>query len=348
LNIFLNITNKCNLSCSHCFIQKLASNNNDIIDINIYQIDEIYKKLKTILKNYPLNIIIYGGEPLLKEKEFFEYLLKHYKNNDIKYTIVTNLLNYTSDWDFIIESLFDSRICTSFDTTRVINNSYNNFVSLWYRKYIQAKNKFNVEINFLITNKFLQHSPLYWFTIIDYLQPSFFYLNHYLTNNPKDPLKTNYNQYIKFIINFSKLFHHYQHSISFYPIKNTLDYFNNYTINGYLPITGNCIDNQLVIQPNGNVGFCQFLTEYGVTFGNIFKDNIEKILTNKNRINFVVRPDAAVDCSDCSYYGKLCYGGCIAEKYLSGLKNISFKAYTNGGCIQYFDFVKEQYAEYIL
>jgi len=335
MDIFLNITNRCNLSCSHCFVKNLNSRNH-ISDMSFQNIDRIFSELEKIKDN--LNIIFYGGEPLLREKEFFKYILKNYKRDHINYHIVTNLINYNENYDHIIENLFNSNISASFDATREIRGSHEEFIFIWYNRYKRIKDKFNVNIRLITTKKFLQNTPLYWFTIINFLDPSSYYFNHYLTNDNNDELKTDYKEYIDFVIKFSKIALSYKNPIPFYPLNNTINFLTNGK-NTFFPLSGNCIEKQLTIQPNGDVGFCQYLTENGVIFGNIYREDILKILSSKERILLHMSLDSK-DCFDCQYYGEVCFGGCIAEKYLSGNKDKSFKSYTDGYCIKYFDFVK--------
>ena len=81
----------------------------------------------------------------------------------------------------------------------------------------------------------------------------------------------------------------------------------------------NCQSSYLVIDPDGEITNCpdKAGTE---SFGNIYKDSLEKILTNKTRYKWIITSKKILDvCSDCEFKN-ICNGGCPLKKSLF-LKN---------------------------
>ncbi|WP_321299252.1 radical SAM protein [Marinifilum fragile] len=100
-DIFVLVTNKCNLRCSYCYeIEK----NSDVISTKLL-IEELKKELESSLQKYKLvNIVFHGGEPFLafeEMKEVSEWAWANFPNNKVMCLATTNgtiLTDEIKDW----------------------------------------------------------------------------------------------------------------------------------------------------------------------------------------------------------------------------------------------------------
>lgn len=88
INVILSLTNKCNLTCIHCY-KSCSSKNNDFIPY-----DKLISTLN-FLKGNTLNLQLTGGEPML-HSEFFKILNLSKKNFQTTITTAATLINETN------------------------------------------------------------------------------------------------------------------------------------------------------------------------------------------------------------------------------------------------------------
>ncbi len=86
LYVVLNITNKCNLRCLHCFNNSPTSTNSFYEELDDNQIVNVVKELGDMKV---ANVCFSGGEPLMKKQLLFN-CLKVLANKNIRTSIVTN------------------------------------------------------------------------------------------------------------------------------------------------------------------------------------------------------------------------------------------------------------------
>jgi radical SAM protein with 4Fe4S-binding SPASM domain len=85
----LEITDKCNLKCPHCFNYDTCSfGMNESKDLNLSEMDNI---ARIIVENKIFSVVLTGGEPLTKPDLLFR-LLSYFIKNDVTVSINTNLL----------------------------------------------------------------------------------------------------------------------------------------------------------------------------------------------------------------------------------------------------------------
>lgn len=78
------LTHRCNLNCIHCCVDASASSSPDF-----FSTTEMIKALQKIIDCNPSNIVLTGGEPMLRED--FMILLKYiHDNSDADVTLMTN------------------------------------------------------------------------------------------------------------------------------------------------------------------------------------------------------------------------------------------------------------------
>lgn len=84
-DISLDVTNKCNMRCLHCYN---FSGENNVMD-NEMSDDDLIRLAKEIRELKPMNVCICGGEPLLRI-EIVKYIIKILKEDNINVNMVSN------------------------------------------------------------------------------------------------------------------------------------------------------------------------------------------------------------------------------------------------------------------
>lgn len=87
--IVVEVTNKCNLDCVHCFKKINSMEDSDVIDIDLHLLDRVLtqaEKFKTRI------VALTGGEPTLHED--WEGLIAVMERHDVDYTFTTNGINF--------------------------------------------------------------------------------------------------------------------------------------------------------------------------------------------------------------------------------------------------------------
>lgn len=140
----IELTLDCNLNCRMCFQKQYREKGYDKQDIGLYELKEILYKIK------PKQIILSGGEPLLR-KDFFDILdiLKKLKTN---VQIITNGSLFTDDTIKKIKSYDNIRLITfsldyfdsrKHDTLRGKKGTFDSVI----QAIDKLKDKFRVQIN---------------------------------------------------------------------------------------------------------------------------------------------------------------------------------------------------------
>lgn len=90
-NIYIKLTNGCNLKCKHCF-NEIMGNHNSMSDKTLDKTIEWLKSFKNNHLNDTINISLHGGEPMLYDLDKIIYLLDSTKDLNLKWCITTNLM----------------------------------------------------------------------------------------------------------------------------------------------------------------------------------------------------------------------------------------------------------------
>lgn len=311
LALHLEMTNKCNLRCKHCYnINYLNSDNKDLTTDEIKQI--IDKSIELGCEDIGFS----GGEPFMRDDilELLEYSKKY------PIHVLTNGLLLDSKMieklNKIDDLIIEFRISLDgLDTHRMLRN-------VDYKKVLNnikelLKNDYVVTINTMITNynldELLEMYKLFKDIAIDRWRLDFIFnsgnaaLNElYYKNKDKlfKTIKELIELYIKekpsFIMDINKVFR-----------SSFLDGYEQI----YYTIDSKPCEYQgsLTVRPNGDVSFCPSMEK---TYGNILKNSIEEITNSdewKNFSNIKVK-DLDKRCLDCKYM-KYCGGGCRADGY---------------------------------
>lgn len=89
-DVFVLVTNKCNLRCSYCYeVEK----NSDVVSTELIK-EELKKELQNSIKQYTLvNVVFHGGEPFLafdEMREISEWVWREFPNDKVMCLATTN------------------------------------------------------------------------------------------------------------------------------------------------------------------------------------------------------------------------------------------------------------------
>lgn len=108
ISVQFEITNNCNHRCPHCYI----INNSNYHAFNKEDDSTIIEIAKRIVENKIFNVIITGGEPLMK-KDLCKRLIIFFKGNDVSVSLNTNLTLLDDDFITFLEQNPINSILTS-------------------------------------------------------------------------------------------------------------------------------------------------------------------------------------------------------------------------------------------
>jgi radical SAM protein with 4Fe4S-binding SPASM domain len=335
-------TNRCNLCCEHCYVpEDKRMESTDFMSTD--QAITILKKIEDYFKDKcpKVRILFHGGEPMLAGVDFYRKIYEHFKNSSVfDFGFQTNLTLYNSEWDDVITNMFNSYVGTSFDLTRKTKGGFEDFQRIWEEKYFLFKEKFKVSIEFTVTKVFLSKPIDFWIDFIERHNPDIFSFGWYTDVHSKSELFVCYNDYLKFIIDFTKHWLNRGHFLNFKPVRGIFGITYNPILNkhqfsydGACMFNTFCSDNHLVINPNGEVGICPALSANDFNFGNIFKQEIDEILNSKERLQFIAfQKTPPIECLSCNYF-VICNTGCPFLRKLGLLQKDK--------CVDFFKFFEE-------
>lgn len=302
MQIYILLTNNCNLSCSHCIRTDKSNTTLSKQELNI------------LFKNVDFSnnqIILTGGEPSLHPD--FNYVLEKASEQAKKITICTNGIN-----NYYFEKIRNLNIHLQFsiDGSRKYHNKIRGLDSFdKIIENIQLAQKYNIShsistvVNKLNINsinemlddlrKIVKSGYVRFNTQMNFGNSSEEdILNIEEWNSFVDKVKS-----IKFPIPIraDKLF-------DFDAVeKLSCDELSNLSKNA-VKNCGNCT-HKVYIYPDLNVYSCTCLDSFPV--GNLMKDNLDEILLSKASKKFInYSPKLEQTCMDCKYL-ELCNGGCI-------------------------------------
>lgn len=165
MNIYIKVTESCNLQCKHCYNPYLNC------EIDYDSVKFFLSKINNIVKhNY---FILHGGEPLMANQDKIIDLINSFPNN--KWRISTNLCyEMTSKRLQILSKMSEIRV--SFDVGIRFNNIKN--LLQWKKNvtYLSKKLKYPLFFNICLTKQLLQHKPLHILKMLDSFKVKIFSL----------------------------------------------------------------------------------------------------------------------------------------------------------------------------
>ena len=306
-SVYVEITNKCNLHCKHCYNDSKFQNN---IFLGTSAIEKLYQ---TLSENKINPIAISGGEPLLHPNILT--ILKFSTLFETQTQLITNgvLLNKYCDYinnapNIMLQLSIDGYGKTHdllrgngvFEIVNANLNELNNNVNLSMKCTINSFNISQIE------------------TIIQYAIDkgahtiAFSTLCNQGRSVEFQEIHVSANQLKKTIDNISELSEKYKDYIE---VKNMKI---NYS---HCPFcSSGQIDVSPRIDPLGNVYLCSMFTNPMFKIGNIYDDDLISILKSErciNMVSFMRSFRNILDCSNCLLNG-LCQKGCLAQ-YLNNM-----------------------------
>jgi len=298
-NAYIHVTDRCNLKCNGCYS---AGERNDKNELALDDIKKVISNLKSLnLKN----IIISGGEPMIRND--LDLVLKNIReelnpenlvvitngtiNNDklleniLKYidVLAVSLDTYNSKCEPILrgEKIFD-RIMEFIDKAKsfginisilpTINHKNSDFIA----EYTKLSKELNSEISFSL------------FTV----KPN---------DNNKDFVLDKSD--LEKIINY---YHDHEMNVTDVPLNNSLE--------------GKCNcktgEELISVGTDGSLYPCHMLMEDEFKMGNLLEGDALDLLIRNTKNSYRITVDEINDCKNCEYK-YLCGGGCRARAYLN-------------------------------
>ena len=95
-NIYVKLTNACNLKCKHCY-NSIMENSDYMSEQILYDTSKYIQAFATAHKNATINIQLHGGEPCMYDINKLIWFIKSIPQLNCKFSITTNLAYELSD-----------------------------------------------------------------------------------------------------------------------------------------------------------------------------------------------------------------------------------------------------------
>ncbi|PIZ52529.1 hypothetical protein COY26_04495 [Candidatus Woesearchaeota archaeon CG_4_10_14_0_2_um_filter_33_10] len=307
----IEITNKCNFSCIHCFdLKKQRKTNMD------------FSKFKVIFdKLYNARVFYYsliGGEPLLNKD--WQRIVKYISKKKICYSISTNGSLVTEKDVRYLKNKGINHIGLSLDGPKNVHNKIrkNNKAFDYLIQYSHLLKKYNIPFTSQMTLMKLNYPYIsQTCKIAENLGASLMRFNFYKDFNDSYKLLSLPNEKLRnVILEIEKLVKLSKSNSSF-----KVFFEDSLAISLRKKTTCGAGTHKLQIDPKGNVTPCRYLL---INMGNLYTDKLSTILNHPiiNKLK-VFHKTVKRECEHC-YASKTCRGGCPAFIY-NAYKNLSTK-----------------------
>lgn len=321
-------TNKCNLRCKYCYVNKNICKK-EIMDIKL--IERILRNILKKQKINELNIIWHGGEPLLASVGFFEKAIEI--QNRIKQETGVKIINKiqtngtlidekTADFlkknDFIVSLSIDGPK-EIHNSNRIYKNGYGSFERIM--KGIKILKDKNIGFNAIcvVTSKNIR-KPIKLFKFFKELGVDTIRFNEFLDtpyNNFKD-LAVSEKNFNKFLIDLFEKYVKDKSNLKVSPLDEIITSFY-FGKNNLCTYSKSCAGGFLSINYKGEVFTCNRVLgwkEFRV--GNVSNNSFEEMIKNATKI--IKKEEISKDCKKCEFK-EICWGGCPVSYYF---KNDNF------------------------
>lgn len=316
--------NKCNATCLHCNIPE-----EDIMNktLSLEEYEEGLKKMEFYLRDEVL-IIWEGGEVLLLPVDYYykayEITKKYIKKPS--FSMQTNFLKYNPEIFKMYEEVFNFQVSTSYDffsKLRNLNGNVEKYKNVFFKNIKQYQKDTNFKpylinvVNFENQDKYNEI-----FDICREEEYNIRFNRLHMEGNAliNDHLALNKEKYRETLTNLTKRWIEEDNNIIITPIYPMLEKYL-FNINRNLqecPFTSKCTGQFISLEPDGKVSNCIELSNTKkFDFGNILKEDVEKVFKNKNVTELSKRTRKLhEDCKKCPYH-YACQGGCMAMSVIS-------------------------------
>lgn len=301
LTVYLKLTNRCQLSCKHCYntISKLDG------DMSIETIEKVKLFLFNLrIKNLdsPIDVTFHGGEPILAGLDLIDNIITELSNLNINWRITTNLCYPITDQHIkLFLKLSNKMISTSWDykirfNTIKLENLWKNNVKILHDNGISVLPIICLS-NILLDNM----TPKDIFCLMGSIDVKEFNFER-ITNTGRakeNSLKPKNKKLNIWLLDAYKL---YKSSNKYFiPLFNNLEKSLSKDFVGCR--ARKCMQNVITINPNGSLAGCpNTSTDIYGSIGN----------TDKNKKNILVslEKNQQIECLKCKYF-KYCNGDCF-------------------------------------
>lgn len=318
-NIYIKLTNGCNLQCKHCY-NEIMNNHNSM---SRETLDKVILWLKEFRNNHKDSIIdmsLHGGEPMLFNLDNILYILNSTDKLNLRWCITTNLIySITNKHIEIFKRMIpydEPMIMTSYDFGDLRFND--NQEKLWKNNIkILQNNNIKVQPIICVTNYVVKNiSVKDFFNFLDKNNITQFNLERITETGraSKNKIKPTNKEQNEWLLNIYKEYKKRNNLLC--PLFEGVEQ----SINGiFLGCRARkCMEQVITINPDGSIAGCP--NTANLTYGNLNEINeckkCELIKIEQTKKN---------ECLICPYY-KYCNGDCFQlvwdETGCSGLKNI--------------------------
>lgn len=161
-NIYIKLTNGCNLKCQHCY-NEIMMNKQMMKETTLEDVIHWLKEFRMTHKDDNIVITLHGGEPLLYDIDKTLFLINSTKDLNLSWGITTNLIYNITDKHIELFNMLENKLVkTSWDYKIRFNEQQE---QLWLNN-----------IKYLISNGFVVQ-PIICLTnqLINALKPSYIY-----------------------------------------------------------------------------------------------------------------------------------------------------------------------------
>lgn len=278
------------------------------------------EELSFVLSQIPpqSEVVIHGGEPTLMGWQFYKEILPQFNN---RYSIQTNLTMIDENWISVFKEVFHGRVSSSYD---VVGNIRNINTKIWLENIDLLKSNGINPYIVCVFNKDNENNVKEIYNFFKEQKLSF-RLNYIIRagrgESRYSKLKHTDNKYGEALVTLFDMWFLSNSHIIVDPLMEIIEAILMGNSLLKCPFTSKCALHFISINPDGTVLPCGGFESFGITYGNIFKENLSQILGSANRKEAINRafnlPDECINCS----WINLCGGGCRLEalSYGNGL-----------------------------
>lgn len=297
-NIYLKLTNGCQLKCEHCYNEIMMNHNHMKEDV----LEDVLVWLKEFCNKHPnddINVTLHGGEPTLYDLDKILYIIDSVNETNIMWEITTNLVYELTDKHIqIFKKMHKSFIKTSWDYKIRFNKEQE---ELWFNNVRKLKS-IGIEVQPIVclTKQLIKDlNPNYIFDMFSNLGLKYFNFERITSTGRADinDVRPNNSDLDKWLLDAFKI---YENTKFYIPLFSGVKE----------GIKGNligcrrrqCMRTVTTINPNGTISSCP-------NMANISYGTLKTIDENKRKMLYNFEDNKNIGCLCCKYF-KQCNGDC--------------------------------------
>lgn len=291
--------------------------------LSLEQFRIIAGKLAAV-KGAELKMVFHGGEPTLMGVDYFQaanrilFEVLGDERENLGCGMQTNATLLDESWVPVIKEMFGGKIGISFDADiRKIEGSHAKFRRKWLEnvRMLQDNGIFCMVL-MTVTSPLIDKGIDSLFGLFDQLSVRSYRIQRYVPGsfrNGPDRLEVSDDEFYGFLGDvLERYFELRKGGLISYdldpatPLSRSM-----VTFLGQGVWSGNCMSQNIVINPDGSVGQCPHLAACDEVSGNILTDPIEDLLYSPARLEGICKQKRICEaCGDCEHIS-VCNGGCL-------------------------------------